>query len=359
MWAVGLPAETGRSPVARTTRSRPPILSSARELSERDLRDAIGRLHPVIAAMCEYHFGWRDAEGKPTGSPGTGRGVCLALPVLSARAVGAPAATAVPGAVALELVHVFTHVHDDIMDGDTLRRHEESLWKVFGVGPAILTGDAMFALALAVLVAVPAGGPAAMRCVLDMCLDLAAGQALDLEFEKRPVDGPGAVDLVDYLAVADGKTGALYGCGLSLGAVLAEAPDHTVRALAAAGRKLGIAAQVADDIVGMWGDPAITGKPVLGDLARRKKSLPVLAALAADEPVRDRFVELWSSPTWDEPVLRSVREVLDKANAREFCEEHADRHLRDAIAHLDEVAMPEPVRAEILGLAHYIRHRRG
>lgn len=336
----------------------PSILVSARELTESAFRKAIGRLHPMIANMCEYHLGWRDVAGRPTGSPGAGKGVCLALPVLSARAVGADDSVAVPGAVALELVHVFTHVHDDIMDGDTLRRHGESLWKAFGVGPAILAGDAVFASAMHVLAAVPSGGQAAIRCLLDTCFELASGQALDLDFEQRPVDGAGGVSVDDYLSVAAQKTGSLYGCGLSIGAVLAEAPEATMRSLAAAGRELGIVAQITDDINGMWGDPAVTGKPVLSDLARRKKTMPVFAALEATESVRVRFVDLWAGQTWDESTMPLVLETLERAAARDFCEDHADHHHRQALAYLDEVEMPPPVREDLLELFTYVRHRR-
>lgn len=343
--------------------SPPRVLARARALTEAVIRDQIAALHPSIAAIAEYHLGWRDAAGTaiPAGNGG-GKGVCLALPILAAEAVGADASTGVPGGVALELVHTFTHLHDDIMDGDTRRRHRESAWKVFGVGPAILTGDTLFAQAVRMLAAVPGTGAAAVRCLIDACMDLSTGQALDLAYEKRSIDGPGAVELDGYLAMADGKTGALYGCSLSIGAVLAGSPQPVIDSLHAAGRHLGLVAQVVNDINGIWGDPAVTGKPVLGDLLRRKKSLPVVAALAAvgNRPaMRRRLLDLWSASDCTEVTARDLLATLDEVRARDLCAAQADRHHQRALAHLDEVALPEPVREELSELAGFILRREG
>src|SRR5215217_4632979 len=244
---TALPLDSGNAPA---------VLVRARQLTESAIRDAVRTLHPSLAAMSEYHFGWRDASGTAIASEGSGKGVGLALSLLSAEACGAPASVGVPGAVALELLHVFTHIHDDIMDGDSRRRHRESLWKAFGVGPAILTGDALLVLALDVLAQQPKAGEAAVRALLDACRDLATGQELDLEFERLPLEGRGQSSLADYWAMVEGKTGALYECALSIGAILAEAPGPTVRLLSEAGKNLGVVAQIVDDVNGVWGDPA-------------------------------------------------------------------------------------------------------
>jgi geranylgeranyl diphosphate synthase, type I len=335
----------------------PAILTDARRLSEPLLQDSVRRLHPMLAEMTEYHLGWRQASGAANHAAG-GKGVCLALPLLAAGAVSADADVAVPGAVAVELVHIFTHMHDDIMDGDSRRRHRETLWKVYGVGPAILAGDAVFALAMDVVARAPRG-PAAVRNLLDSCLKIAAGQALDLEFESRPLEGPGSIDLAGYLDMAGGKTGALYGCALSIGAVLAGAARTAVSLLWTAGFELGLVAQIADDINGMWGDPAVTGKPVLADLLRRKRSLPVVAMVAAEERVRRRFVDLWSIQEWTDSATLEMLDVLARGGAHQFCETQADLHTRKAVELLDELGMPADVHREIHDLIHFIRHRRG
>jgi geranylgeranyl diphosphate synthase type I len=266
----------------------PPVLARARELTDGLLYSEISRLHPSMADIGAYHIGRQLGPGDGMPSGNAGKGVCLALPILSAEAVGSDAATGIPGAIALELVHIFTHMHDDIMDGDVQRRHRDSVWKAFGVGPAILTGDALFALSMRVLVA-QSRDLRPIRCLVDSCLEIAAGQALDLTYEHRTLED---VDLGRYEHMASGKTGALYGCALSIGAELAGASPTAVETLRTAGRGLGLVAQEVDDINGTWGDPVISGKPVLSDLMRRKKALPAVAVLQAEAPLRRRFLEL-------------------------------------------------------------------
>jgi geranylgeranyl diphosphate synthase type I len=186
-------------------------------------------------------------------------------------------------------VHAFSLLHDDIMDGDTSRRRRPTVWAAYGTGPAVLAGDALFALAVETL-AVEAAGPQAVRLLSVALQDLVRGQADDLLFATRPWTGPERVRPDEYRTMAEHKTGALLGCAAALGALLGGAPPATVAALDRAGRHLGIAFQVVDDLLGIWGDPAVTGKPVYGDLREHKKTFPVLAAL--DSPAADRLSAL-------------------------------------------------------------------
>src|SRR5579883_3101599 len=147
------------------TRSQPPaVLSAVRDLVDRPLREAIDRLAPKIRRVAAYHFGWEEADGRP--GNGGGKAVRSALAVLSAQAAGAPAQVGIPGAVAVELVHNFSLVHDDVMDGDTERRHRPTVWAVWGTTSAILTGDAMLALAQEVLLESPSPHKAAAARLL-------------------------------------------------------------------------------------------------------------------------------------------------------------------------------------------------
>jgi geranylgeranyl diphosphate synthase type I len=243
------------------------------------LAEAVGRLHPWVGEMAAYSFGWCEAGGAPAVAAG-GKGLRQALAVLGAEAAGASADAGVSAAVAVELVHTFSLLHDDIMDGDATRRGRPTVWKAYGTGPAVLAGDALFALAVETLASAPGNHvPSAVRHLSTALNDLVSGQADDLLFESRPWTGPEAVGPDEYRAMAEHKTGALLGCAAALGAVLAGAPAATVTALDRAGRHLGVAFQVIDDLLGIWGDPAVTGKPVHADLRRRKKTFPVLAAL--------------------------------------------------------------------------------
>ncbi|MFJ3307133.1 polyprenyl synthetase family protein [Streptomyces sp. NPDC086549] len=259
--------------------SAPRILGRCRELVRPALTEAVERLHPWVGEMAAYSFGWCEVGGAPAVAPG-GKGVRQAFAVLGAEAAGAPGRTGVTAAVAVELVHAFSLLHDDIMDGDTDRRRRPTVWKAYGTGPAVLAGDALFALAVETLATAP-GGAAGVRLLSTALADLVRGQADDLLFSTRPWTGPERVRPEEYRAMAEHKTGALLGCAAALGAALGGAPESTVAALDRAGRHLGIAFQAVDDVLGVWGDPAVTGKPVHGDLRERKKTYPVLAALSS------------------------------------------------------------------------------
>lgn len=259
--------------------SAPPVLARCRELVRPRLREAVERLHPWVAEMAAYSFGWCEVGGAPATAPG-GKGVRQALAVLGAEAAGADGRRGVPAAVAVELVHAFSLLHDDIMDGDATRHRRPAVWQAYGTGPAVLAGDALFALAVDTVAAAPEG-PGAVRQLSAALADLVRGQADDLLFAARPWTGPQRVTAREYRAMAEGKTGALLGCALALGAALGGAPRDTVAALDRAGRHLGVAFQLVDDVLGIWGDPAVTGKPVGGDLREGKKTFPVLAALAS------------------------------------------------------------------------------
>ena len=296
------------------------------------LRAAVDRLEPSTWAIAAYHFGWADAAGRPSGSDvtGGGKGVRARLALLSARAAGAPAEVGLPGAVAVELLHNFSLVHDDVMDGDLQRRHRRTVWAVFGVPAAILTGSALQSLALEVVLDPPTPTGAAAADLLGRTTRaLIGGQFEDLAFERRE-----SVTMAECLAMAAGKTGALVSCSAAVGAVLAGAPADTIAALEAYGQRAGLAFQLEDDLLGIWGDPAVTGKPALADLRARKKSLPVAAALAAGGPAAARL-RAWlatPAPRPDHAVddlaeLRGIADLVEEAGGRAWAAAEARRQV--------------------------------
>ena len=208
--------------------------------------------------------------------------------MLSAEAVGAPETVGLPGAVAVELIHNFSLLHDDVLDGDLERRHRPTVWAVWGMPTAILAGDTLLALAHEiVLEADGPGNAAACHLLAQVTRELTRGQTQDLAFEKRD-----DVTLDECLDMAGGKTGSLLAAAASIGAILAGADETKVAALKTFGAQFGLAFQLVDDVLGIWGDPAVTGKSVHSDLQSRKKSLPVTYAWthAAHGPrIRDWF----------------------------------------------------------------------
>ncbi|MGW0601816.1 polyprenyl synthetase family protein [Streptomyces sp. NPDC002776] len=325
------------------------VLDRCRELVRPALVEAVGRLHPWVGEMAAYSFGWCEVGGAPVATAG-GKGVRQALAVLGAEAAGGPAEAGTTAAVAVELVHAFSLLHDDIMDGDQDRRRRPTVWKAYGTGPAVLAGDALFALAVGTLAAAPGGG-GAVRLLSGALGDLVRGQADDLLFATRPWTGPERVRPEEYRAMAEYKTGALLGCAAALGAALGGAPSGTVAALDRAGRDLGMAFQIVDDVLGIWGDPTVTGKPVHGDLRERKKTFPVLAALGT--PAAGRLAELLEA---GEDFGRAA-ELIEEAGGRSAALGEARRRIAVAEAALDAVPLEAGAAGELGALLDFLVRR--
>ncbi|MER0245180.1 polyprenyl synthetase family protein [Streptomyces sp. HSW2009] len=341
------------------------MLARGRTLVTPVLREAVERLAPPMNTVAAYHFGWIDAEGNPAAGDG-GKAVRPALALLSAEAAGAAAEVGLPGAVAVELVHNFSLLHDDLMDGDEQRRHRDTVWKVHGPEQAILVGDALFALANEVLLelgTVDAGR--ATRRLTAATRRLIDGQAQDIAYEQR-----GRVNVQECLDMEGNKTGALLACSVSIGAVLGGADDRMADTLETYGYHLGLAFQAVDDLLGIWGDPVATGKRPWSDLRQRKKSLPVVAALAADGPASERLARILAADAshvgktddiadFDEEEFASRAALIEEAGGREWTFQEARRQHATAVAALHEVDMPAAVRAQLVALADFVVVREG
>ncbi|MBZ3900288.1 polyprenyl synthetase family protein [Streptomyces griseiscabiei] len=332
----------------------PLVLERCRELVRPALVDAVGRMHPWVAEMAAYSFGWCEVGGAPAPAAASGgKGVRQALAVLGAEAVGAAGRTGVPAAVAVELVHAFSLLHDDIMDGDSARRSRPAVWKAYGTGPAVLAGDALFALAVETLAATDAGASAVR--VLSVALgDLVHGQAEDLLFAARPWTGPERVRPAEYRAMAEGKTGALLGGAAALGALLGGGPPPVVSALDLVGRRLGLAFQIVDDVLGIWGDPDVTGKPVHGDLREGKKTYPVLAALDSPSSASRRLAVLLKSGAADP---RETAELIEAAGGRQAALDEARTHIAAAETALADISPEGGAGDELRALSAYLVRR--
>lgn len=329
------------------------ILASARLCVDPELRRAVDSLPGSMRRVALYHFGWEHADGTPAAGH-AGKAIRPALVLAAVRALGGEPAMAVRAAAAVELTHNFTLLHDDVMDRDTTRRHRPTAWTVFGEADAILAGDAMQALAQRLLAEDPhpAASAAAARlasCVVELC----AGQHADCALERR---GPDEVTLDECLAMAEAKTGALLGCACALGALYAGAGRAEVDALDGFGREAGLAFQLIDDVIGIWGDPGRTGKPVGADLAARKKSLPVVAALASGAPAAAELAELYLRQPRDGDPDRMARAV-EAAGGRDWALLHAADRMSRAINQLAG-AVPVPEAAGgLLALAEFVTRR--
>jgi geranylgeranyl diphosphate synthase type I len=331
----------------------PAGVAVARDLVGPATEAALNRLTPRVRRVAAYHYGLADAQGNPV-SGGSGKALRSALALLSARAAGVGPERGVTAAVAVELVHNWSLLHDDIMDGDTERRHRPTAWTVFGVGAAILAGDGLVALANDLLLedAAP-GGLWAARCLSTAVLRLVAGQGEDLAFEER-----GDVTLAECIEMAGDKTAALMACACTIGAVHVGAPPELAMGLAEFGGHVGLAFQLTDDLLGIWGAPEVTGKPVRADLRARKKSLPVVAALTSGTPEAAELKKLLAQEEeLSEDDLVRAADLIVAAGGKAWAEKEADDRLAAAAASLDGIGVPADVRAEFLAIAEFITAR--
>jgi geranylgeranyl diphosphate synthase type I len=327
-------------------------LLDSRSLVDPALRAAVDTLPENLRHVAGYHFGWWDEHGQPA-ETNEGKALRPALVFLAAEAVGSTATAALPAAVAVELVHNFSLLHDDVMDNDTTRRHRPTAWTVFGVSTAILAGDALLNLASGVLA--ESGHPAAlpgMRQLNKAVQELVRGQIIDMAFEQRA-----DVDLPQYQDMAHAKTAALLGCACALGATFGGGTTEQAKHLRAFGEHLGLAFQYVDDLLGIWGDPAITGKPAYSDLHGRKKTLPVVAALTSNTPAGHNLATRYHrEQPLSQTELVDAANLIDAAGGRAVAQAQADDQLTQALHHL-HTAQPAARTTELTALAHLATRR--
>ena len=260
---------------------------------------------------------------------------------------------ALPGAAAVELGHNFSLVHDDIEDVDSQRHHRPTLWAIWGVPLAINAGDTLFALSRMALYRLPREGVDAER-VLDLlrvydetCLLLCEGQYLDISFERR-LD----VTVDEYLDMAAKKTASLISAAIQVGAMVATDDPQIVEGYRRFGHHLGLAFQMADDLMGAFGTNAQTGKREAGDIAKRKKTLPVIWALQnarGRDAARLRKIYGAMGPQngrepmegealLDDATVDDVLDILERCGARDYAVAEARRYRDLAVA--DLLALP-------------------
>jgi len=301
-----------------------------------EMRACLAEVSPGLVpfyGMMAYHLGWQDALWRPVRQR-EGKRLRPLLCLLASEAAGGSWRKALPPAAAVELLHDFTLIHDDVEDNSPLRRGRPAVWSVWGIPQAINAGDGLFVIARMALLRLRQHGLPAETIlqaveILDRAiLVICQGQYLDLSFE-----GSLEVDEAAYRQMISWKTAALLEASMHLGALVGGGSAMVVAALRAYGQALGMAFQVQDDLLGVWGEEERTGKPAAADVHGRKLGLPVVHGLAhAHGPDREILARLYSGKGPMEGAdVAAVLGVLERTGSRVYVERMAASHHEQAL----------------------------
>jgi geranylgeranyl diphosphate synthase type I len=337
--------------------SLPESFTSYRDAVRVELKKVIDSCPTALCDMLRYHMGWQDERGHSCSSE-SGKFIRSMLCLLSCQAVGGDTSQVIPAATAVELIHNFSLIHDDIEDASDERHHRPTIWKLWGQSQAINAGDAMFTLAYLGLLELKERKVADEKIAISTkmlslaCLELCEGQYLDLEYESR-VD----ITIEDYLAMAAQKTAALFAVSTSLGAYLGGADSKLVDFFKLFGKELGVAFQIYDDVLGIWGMEKSIGKSV-SDISQRKKTLPAVYGLQSSEGgKKKRLEDLYSQESIEGEDITEVIEILDQLGARDYAENLAGQYYYKALAQLDATRLDTSRQAPLKEIAYFLVKR--
>ena len=333
----------------------PPMIDRYGESIQSALRTTLSHETPFVYDMLRYYMGWADESGAPVVAS-TGKAVRPTLCLFACEAVGGTVSRAVPASVALEFIHNFSLVHDDIQDEDETRHNRKTIWAVWGKPKALVAGNVLRVVADMSLHGLAEVGLKEYKAVeavgllTEAYLEMIEGQFLDLSFEGRHDIG-----MNDYRRMISRKTGALLRCSLNLGAAMGTCDHRTVAAFRECGRALGYVFQIRDDILGVWGKAEVTGKPVGADIIRKKNSYPVVYAM---EQATGRDIEVITSiydrPTLESADVDSVLEIMDRVGVQEHAQAEAEVWAGLAIEALDTVELSPAITREIEDFIHFL-----
>jgi geranylgeranyl diphosphate synthase type I len=333
--------------------SIPAILEKYRTEIESELKAVIDARPMPLYGMMRYHLGWIDKDGQPVNN-NTGKALRPSLCLFTCEAVGGRYSAALPAAAALELVHNFSLIHDDIQDNDRERRHRPTVWAIWGRAQAINAGTAMRILANVTLQRLNGLSLEKQGCIHhlidEISLRLIEGQYLDISFEDR-FD----ITVADYLNMVDGKTAALISGAMEIGALIGSEDKTVISRLAGIGRQLGLAFQIRDDILGIWGDQKQTGKPAGADIRRRKKSYPFVYALEhTDGSTRKELVSIYKKRLIDDANVNKALEIFHQVETQQQAAQIVDEYCTRACLDFKKLNIPQASKDQMDELVQFL-----
>lgn len=322
------------------------LLDRYRGPIESGLREAL-RGETSLDGILRYHVGLPDDGAE---APALGKLIRPSLVLFTAAQLGARIEDALPAAIGLELVHGFSLLHDDVQDGDEVRRGRPAAWVRWGTAEAINAGDLMHAIALRT--ALRAGAGVAGTLTAAVC-DMIEGQSLDLAFEGR------FVSEVDYGEMIDRKTGALFRCAFELGGYCAGVPETVLSALGQVGAEVGRAFQMQDDLLGIWGNGDEVGKPIGSDIRRKKKTYPVVIGHAASSgEARERLERIYASEDVGVDDVDWIVALFERLGVRERVAEGVVEHSDRARGAIDRLPFSGDGKRELCELIEGLTRRK-
>lgn len=313
------------------------IFEKYRDDIEAELKSIVTTRSSPFYSMMQYHLGWVDIQGNPQ-KHNTGKLLRPTVCLLACEALGGNWKAALPAAAVLELVHNFSLIHDDIEDRSIYRRHRATVWHIWGEPHAINVGDGMYALSQLALLRLIKNGISHEKVLRiiglldDACLQLCEGQFLDISYEQRT-----DITIKDYTNMIKLKTAALLSTSFTIGAMLGTDSDAVIEDFSNFGLSLGIAFQIKDDLLGIWGEEKTTGKSE-SDIYQRKKSFPIVYALGvAPLEEKEKLISIYKKQIIDKKDVAEVTMIIDRLNSHDHTSEIAKRYHQHAITILERM----------------------
>lgn len=333
----------------------PSVFGRYRPEIDRELAAVLAERQLSLYDMMRYHLGWIDDKGNPRQNH-SGKALRPTLCLLACQAVSGEYEKALPAAAAVELVHNYSLIHDDIQDDDRERRHSPTVWSVWGKPQAINAGTAMrilASLALSRLKVAPQKQQLSQSLLDISTLILIEGQYLDISFENR-FD----ITVDDYLDMIDRKTAALISCSLELGALLGTDDKGMIVGFRDIGRNLGLAFQIKDDLLGIWGDEKKTGKPLASDIRRKKKTLPVIYGLEnPDNGLKHALMKIYGNGTVGEDGIRTILSLLESHDVPLKAQKMAEQYCNKATEGIERLALSPKAKQDLYEIALFLAER--
>lgn len=336
----------------------PAILEKYRVEIDTEIMSVLAERQSPLYDMMRYHFGWIDEKGNP--EPGSaGKALRPTLCLLACEAVGGEYRRALPAAAAIELVHNYSLIHDDIQDDDRERRHRPTVWSIWGKPQAINAGTAMRILAnIALLRLENHGVPLEKQWRIQRLLDetslrLIEGQYLDISYESR-FD----ITVSDYLRMIEGKTASLIACAMEVGALLGTDDEDLIESFGSIGRDMGLAFQIRDDLLGIWGNKDETGKPLASDIRHRKKTFPVVYVMEkARDGLKEELVNIYQNGALDDSAVAAVLRILEATGAQAIAQEMTQQFCQRADQTVCRLALVPSGKHDLEALVSFVVER--